>query len=74
MTVLRELRKRRGLPIVEVSFYAEMDDGAFSKAERGYKPFPKEARRKIARKLGTACEELFDERGFAKKRNRGRSV
>lgn len=66
MTILREIRREKGLPIVELAFYAEMDDGAYSKAERGYKPFRKEAREKIAQHLEVKPADLFDEKGFAK--------
>jgi|GEM_PF-1630233 transcriptional regulator with XRE-family HTH domain len=67
MTILREIRRRKRLPIVELAFYSGMDDGAFSKAERGYKPFRKEAREKIAQHLEVKPADLFDERGYAKR-------
>jgi hypothetical protein len=67
LTVLRELRRQRKLPIVELSYYAGLDDGTMSKCERGFKKVPEKAQVRIATFMGVKQEELFDELGFAKK-------
>ncbi len=67
MTVLRTLRMERRLPIVEIAFHVGMDDGTYSKAERGFKRFPERVRDKIAVFLGVGKEELFEESGYARK-------
>ena len=67
MTSLRALRMERRLPIVEVAFHVGMDDGTYSKAERGFKRFPERARGKIAIFFGVGQEQLFEESGYARK-------
>lgn len=67
MTVLRNLRMGRGVPIVEVAFHVGIDDGTYSKAERGFKRFPEQARGKIAIFFGVGQDQLFEESGYARK-------
>lgn len=66
MTVLRRLRKETGLCIAELAFRAGLDDGTFSKAERGWKRIPEKTQERIAEILGVAREILFDESGVAR--------
>lgn len=66
MTLLRKMRLRRGVPIVKLAFMVGMDDGTFSKAERGFKRFSERARKGIAEFLGTPMDSLFDALGYAR--------
>jgi transcriptional regulator with XRE-family HTH domain len=67
MTILRALRMERRLPIVEVAFHVGMDDGTYSKAERGFKRFPERVRERVAGFFGVEQGELFEESGYARK-------
>lgn len=67
MTKIRELRKERGMTLAQTAFLAAIDEGFLSKAERGWKIFPKETRSRLLRVLGVESEDLvFDGHGRAK--------
>lgn len=67
MTILRQIRRAREIPIVALAFKAGLDDGTFSKCERGFRRFPTKAQEIIAGELGVEKSVLFDESGLAKK-------